>query len=318
MKLVDREDLRLAPPILVSLVAAWLRVPAARRIAAELMARLAYGLSREKRRAIDRSLDGAFGDLLSADMHTSIAFGSLRGVWEELSQIISGPVARRDLEPCQIRGLDHLRETLGRGRGAILWESGALGPRMMPKRLLEEQGFAIHQVHAFDHMAGLEVSDPAGSLLRSKVIGPFFQKCEDYFVSAGQTYVPGEGSLTSLRDLERRLMQNGIIAVAGDGPFGRQTHRLPFLGAQMEFATGMVSLAKRSGAGLLPLFCVRQGEGGYLIEIGDAIPLRDLVDRQKLIHETLSAYAGLLEGYVRRYPDQYRNWHLVASSGHTS
>ena len=43
-------------------------------------------------------------------------------------------------------------------------------------------------------------------------------------------------------------------------------------------------------------------------------PSRDK-DRDSEIERILTAYAALMESYVVRSPDKYRNWHLLATKG---
>jgi lauroyl/myristoyl acyltransferase len=75
----------------------------------------------------------------------------------------------------------------------------------------------------------------------------------------------------------------------------------------------MVSLAKLAGATILPLFCFSNSDGQTTLILESPIPL-DLDDSRKQVNEkALMYYADLLESYIRRYPDQYRNWHLVGA-----
>jgi lauroyl/myristoyl acyltransferase len=83
---------------------------------------------------------------------------------------------------------------------------------------------------------------------------------------------------------------------------------LPLLGEPMSFATGMVSVARTGGAALLPLFCVREPDGRLRVIVEPAIPVSHGRDRET-VEQPLRSYADLLGTYIRRYPEQYRNWH---------
>jgi lauroyl/myristoyl acyltransferase len=63
----------------------------------------------------------------------------------------------------------------------------------------------------------------------------------------------------------------------------------------------MVSLAKISGATILPMFCLLQPDGSTTIVFEEPIP----------VDAGVAQYADMLEIYIRRYPEQYRNWHLL-------
>ena len=82
---------------------------------------------------------------------------------------------------------------------------------------------------------------------------------------------------------------------------------LPFLGEERHFVTGAMSLAKHSGAPLLPLFCWRDDDGQLTLVIEPPID----VERGALAAEAgAAAYVRLLETYVRRYPSEYYGWHV--------
>ena len=310
MKLLDSEDLVFVPPILLALAVRRIPIAAPRRILAHALGKLACVISRRKRRKIEKALLAAYGLSLSERETQAIVLRSLRSVWEEMFQLVAGPAARSEFNGCEVKGLEHLQSSLAKGRGAILWESNGMGARWMPKRILLEHGFGVHQIHGYNNLGGFLTLDAAGSRLKADFIKPFFDRCETYFLS-GASYLPRNGSLGILRELERRLRRNEIICSAADGPLGHLHLSLPFLGSNVRFSTGMVSLAKLTGADLLPMFCVRTPEGGYKLTVEGPINLKRLESRKENYRASLAEYSQLLESCVRRYPAQYRNWHLT-------
>ncbi len=73
----------------------------------------------------------------------------------------------------------------------------------------------------------------------------------------------------------------------------------------------MVSLARLSGAPLLPIFCVQEGDSAGILIIEGPVHIEKDAGREQGLEKSLREYAGLLEGYIRRYPELYRNWHLL-------
>jgi lauroyl/myristoyl acyltransferase len=65
----------------------------------------------------------------------------------------------------------------------------------------------------------------------------------------------------------------------------------------------MFSLSLLSGAPILPLFCFRGKEEEIRLIIGPEI----VVTKGK-VEEALVFYVKQLENYIKRYPEQYRNW----------
>ena len=72
----------------------------------------------------------------------------------------------------------------------------------------------------------------------------------------------------------------------------------------------MVSLAKRSGATLLPMICITGENGGPRLVIERPIDIRG--DREQGFENSVLQYVRLLESYIRRYPENYKKWHLLA------
>lgn len=112
-----------------------------------------------------------------------------------------------------------------------------------------------------------------------------------------------------MRVLFDRLKQNAIICVAGDGTLGWNSVRKNFLGGYRTFFTGMVSLSRITGAPILPLFCVQEDSDKTAVIIEPPIALDSTKDRDSASELCIDQYVSLLESYIKRYPEQYRNWH---------
>ena len=73
----------------------------------------------------------------------------------------------------------------------------------------------------------------------------------------------------------------------------------------------MVSMSKLSRASILPVFCVKEESGKTALNIEHPIEVDTDKDRKGALENCVSIYAGILETYIKLYPEQYRNWHLV-------
>ena len=100
--------------------------------------------------------------------------------------------------------------------------------------------------------------------------------------------------------------------MAGDGQIARKLHPVRFLGRTVRFAPGAVKLARLSGAPLLPLFWVPEGEGAAALEIGP--PIHPGGDGDGDTVRCLQAFADALDERVRRWPHAYRNWHMLGDA----
>ncbi len=264
---------------------------------------LAYRTSRAKRRAAEAGLRQAFGS--GTDIE-GIVRSSFVEFWREMLEWKSPPM----VDQIQVIGLDHLRETLARGRGAILWESNGFGYRVRSKQFLHSVGLSVHQVHGRNNVGNFHVPDRSSTWLRERLVQPYFDRREERWV-AGIVNLPASESLAFTRRLHRILAKNSILCIAGDGQDGRRFVNVHFLGRTVRLASGMVSLAQLSGAGLLPLLCSQDAAGRPVLAIGPPIQLHPEAGRDEALRNALQQYATQLEGHIRRQPGLYRNWHLL-------
>jgi lauroyl/myristoyl acyltransferase len=288
-------------------------VEAARRLGSPwLVERLAHGLaglaqrlSGTKRRRMERSLTHLFGPL---DEHerARIVHGGFFTFWDDTLALVPWRAAAGP-EPT-VEGLPHLHAALAAGKGAVLWESGFFGRRNIAKQALRRHGVGIRQVHDETHRGGF-AGDPHAGWLRDRVVLPYFTAREREFTD-DVILLARSRSLAFIRTLQTALQRNQVVCITADVALGERVLTLPLLGEPKRFATGMVNLARQSGAALLPLFCVRERDGRIRVIVEPAIPVPSTGGRDARIEAPLRHYAALLESYLRRYPDQYKSWHF--------
>jgi lauroyl/myristoyl acyltransferase len=121
-------------------------------------------------------------------------------------------------------------------------------------------------------------------------------------------YLPSSDSLVFTRILLDRLKQNAILCVPGDGRSGKKLVPIKFLGHTRLFSTGMVSLAKISGASILPILCISEKNDKTSLIIEQPILIETEVGREQVLEKGVLQYVRLLESYIQKYPEQYRNW----------
>lgn len=308
MKLLEIRDLYLLLAFALIRVAGWLPSSWLKGRLAATIGRVAFHLSRSKRRLSQENISRAFAGKLTEAQIRKIVKGSFHEFWRETFSLLLCRDEKAALESAQVHGIERVREALAGGRGVILWECGSFGHRNLAKQMLREKGFSLHQVHAEQHLAGFGRGHGASSWVRDHVLEPAFERWEKQFV-AEIIYVPRSESLAFTRTLLSRLRDNAILCVAGDGKFGEKPVAVEFLGQTDFFATGMVSLARLTGAPLLPVFCPRERNGETRLIIEAPIRVDKASDREQNVKDGVTRYAGLLESYIRKYPDQYWSWH---------
>ena len=119
------------------------------------------------------------------------------------------------------------------------------------------------------------------------------------------------GSLFVVRELAACLQANGIVCVAADGHIGQRLIPHPLLGIDEAFPTGAVTLARTSGAPLLPAFCVPGPGRSMQVVVEPAVVLPSGLDREGIVRGAIDQYVARLEHRMRRHPSRYVNWHLI-------
>jgi lauroyl/myristoyl acyltransferase len=275
------------------------------RLAGAVIGSIAHRLSRHKRRLSEERVAAVFADTATSERTRAIVEEAFRRFWQDQFPSSRGD-ARYDRG---VVGIEHLNEALARGRGAILWEAAPFGRRMAAKRILRDEGLAIHQVHSDNHLSDLEVG-PDLSLVQQRFFQAFFDRQELRFV-AELLRLPRDNAVAGRRTLLRRLRDNGILCMGNDGSYGRNVLSVPFLGHARGFASGFVTLTRASGAPILPIFCVETSAGCLQVVIEEALRLDETLERDGAARSMATQYVTLLESYVLRYPGEYRAWHKL-------
>ena len=288
--------------------------PRMRDAVARAVAAAAFRLSYRKRHGSEAMLARVFGARLSARRRRAI----VRRVFDEFWLDAFSLAALRGVpSPADgsIAGVEHLRRALMEGRGVILWISNHFGRITTFKRTLHAHGFPVHKVHAANHLGGFRSDRDPDTVLQQRVITPFFEAHEREFVAGIVAITPR--SLAYTRHLGARLAANGIVCIAGDATLGRRHLPLPFFGVPERYPTGVVTLAKTSGAVVLPAFCLRGPHGTPRVVIEPPLAVGADVDRERGAEEILRRFVTRLERYARRHPSSYLNWHMIGEGAAT-
>ena len=104
------------------------------------------------------------------------------------------------------------------------------------------------------------------------------------------------------RECLARLKDNQVIVMALDLDARREGIFVDFFGKPASTYIGPLTLARRTGAVLLPAFLIRQPDRSYRLIIHP--PLSSPASSRDYTR-VLEEYNRLLESYIRRYPEQY-------------
>jgi lauroyl/myristoyl acyltransferase len=252
----------------------------------------AYYISRQKRTVSQQRLAMILGEKTNTRRNAYIARETFHVFWEDLLRLA---LPERDLSRVKVSGLEHIGTALVNGHGAVLLENSLFGQRHLATQILFGRGISVHQVHVSSHLGGLDA--PGETQVRSRFVQPYFEACERKFVDE-IIYLRENNSLAFTRRLAEVLQNNQVLCLSGEGQFSARPITLTFLGSERKFATGAISLAKLTGAPVLPMYCWRDSSNH----------LELMIEPPLALEAGMRPYVEQLETYVRRSPEQYRGW----------
>ena len=203
----------------------------------------------------------------------------------------------------EVEGLERLRAALKRRKGVILWES-PFGSRAYLHLALLRAGISFTQVHGAEHGG-------SNSWLGQHIVRRIHRAVEERVVP--EVVEIQEGTYSYLRLIKARLGANRIVCMPGLGPKGRRFIRLDCLGGREFVATGVISLALSTGGALMPVYCFRASPGVWKTVFEEPLRLDNIEDKREAQVAAAKHYAELVESYVRRYPEQWRRWHVASA-----
>ncbi|HSO92854.1 MAG TPA: hypothetical protein VLS53_00100 [Candidatus Dormibacteraeota bacterium] len=115
-------------------------------------------------------------------------------------------------------------------------------------------------------------------------------------------------SQTGARDIIRMLKDGRMVVLAMDRDILNTGQLFTFFGQQARFPTGPVEIALKTGAPILPAFCVRDSNDGYVAVGGKPLFLTKSEDHAGDVRSAMEYILRTFEGYIEMYPDQ---WHVL-------
>ncbi|MBI2997824.1 MAG: hypothetical protein HYY46_05145 [Deltaproteobacteria bacterium] len=243
------------------------------------------------RRRIIRNLNAAFGQRYSPATKKGIAKGVqehfVRNLMDCFFQLGHPEYVR---QVATIEGLENLESALAKGKGVIAL-GAHIGNFVLVGARLGVEGY------------------PFSTLFRipkEKRITSVVHRYLPYF---HQHIIPSRPKRLAVRKILDALKKNEIVFVLGDNLKRGKVETILF-GQPVPSPRGPVSLALRSGAAIIPVYLVRNYQGGLQLVIEPEIPLSRNGDLSRDITHSTQQIVRHLEQLIRRYPDQW-NWLTV-------
>jgi KDO2-lipid IV(A) lauroyltransferase len=183
----------------------------------------------------------------------------------------------------RIEGLENLRDALKLGKGAI---------------------FITAHLGSWD-MGGAALADTEGLPALSAIVEPVTKETSNSVVTAmrerlGIKVIPLGNPLA----VGRALRRNEIVFVVGERLVGADGVDVDFFGEPAQLPRGAAYWSVRSGAPIVPGFCIRQDDGTFVGHIEPAL-LPDGDGSDAAVRRHTQRIAGIMQRYIARYPEQW-------------
>lgn len=197
-----------------------------------------------------------------------------------------------------IRGLEHLDAALKQRRGVILL-SGHLGPHFIVRHRLRQKSYEVRGLRFKGGDGAAPARSRLATFIDTRVRLKRYEEPEDGYFEVG--FNP--------RPVAKYLQNNGVLFTMADGVHSLTYAKLPFLNNEVPFSLGTMSLARGTGAVVLPVRVEGVTGTRQFQTIVDApMELQVTKDRQRDIYENTRRYVKMLEQQIVRHPYNWRNW----------
>jgi KDO2-lipid IV(A) lauroyltransferase len=122
---------------------------------------------------------------------------------------------------------------------------------------------------------------------------------------------PKDDSPMAIINAVKALRRNEIVAMLGDRVESQKTMILELFGKKTSFPIGVAVLAMATGAPVLPVFVVMEGNRKYrgIIEAPIHFHTELRGDREAVIQDGMRKLIRKFEEYIEKYPDQWYNFY---------
>ena len=191
----------------------------------------------------------------------------------------------------QVEGYDNLVRAQERGRGVILL-SAHLGNWEVAGVVFRRMGFPVSAVVL-----------PHGDAATNRLFDRQRIRCGIHVIPLG-----GDAARRSLESLR----QGHLLGLLGDWTFGDHGVNLRFCERNISLPRGPVVMSLRSQAPIVPVFLIREGIWRFRLWLEPPIWPTTNGSMKNRVLELTQIYAGILERYVKQFPEQWLLFHPLA------
>lgn len=265
---------------------------------ARLYGRSTYHLARGPRTRVRRNLERSFGATRTARELDTLTrqffeYKRVRGVLLAVAPRLSASTIERLLP---LEGLERLDAALERRRGVILLGSHLNSVCLfLTTIMLRERGYNVRTALA-------EAGDPWPSSSLRRFLDRRLE------TASLRELIGGFYTQFNIRPIVRQLADNAIVVQTGDGLHSARFVEVEFLGEQVPFTTGMASVARLTGAVVVPIFELGAPPRGLRAVIEEPWTVEADGDADDAVERAVAAYAKRLERHLLDNIPCWEHW----------
>jgi len=245
-------------------------------------------LPRERKKAL-ANLDLVFGKLKSDEEKKRIVLQVFKNLGKDAAEIIKFPVTSRHGidKTIQIQGREKIDSVLKKGKGGIFL-TAHFGNWELLAAYFASKGYPVNVLAQKLYYTKI---DSFLSYLRAKMKVNVISRTD------------------SLRGIIRCLKNNEFVGILSDQNTGKKGVWVDFMGKNAFTPTGVVSIACKTGASILPGFIRWQEGNRHLIVIEDPIELSFSDDKESDLLENIAKCNKIIGSYIKKYPTEWVWFH---------
>lgn len=246
---------------------------------------LGYALSKRYRSVAERNLKIAYGEEMSAVERRRLTRAVFRNFGKAVIEFpyvcALSPQALLKITLLEDEDRARVDRALAQGRGVVAFSAHLGNFELMARRFV---------VDGYRFMVVVR-NDPNAT----------FTKTVNEIRSTGGYDVIGRGD--AARPILKHLKNGGIVGILSDQRSGDLA--APFFGRPSGTVAGPAVLALKTGAPLLPIFCIRLPDDTHKLIVMDPINAESTGDYNADILRVMTQVNTIMEEVIRRYPDQW-------------
>jgi phosphatidylinositol dimannoside acyltransferase len=183
-----------------------------------------------------------------------------------------------------IEGMHHLTRAIDEGKGVII-ATAHLGNFEFGAHVIASQGIDMK------------------ILVEDYNYSPILRKIAALRRRNGVSILPVD--IGGMKEVIHTLRRGGTVTIVCDRDIKGNGTPVAFFGENTSFSVGVVDLAHRTGAAVVPIFSLRQPDNTTKIYVESPLELSYDKNHDLALKANLICLVAVLEKYIRRYPDQW-------------